>query len=203
MYFIKMSVLIWIFYEKFPHCCLLFFPFSFVFNSRRRSFYSLMNRQEFKIKWKVPISDLLSLRWINHGERVRKAFNKYMFSLRLPKGTLTSKNQMQQPLGSNWFLSWSLQKLTWKSRQADVDTCRMKGKHKVGNFHFSCSCHFGLSSWLLSPAVDRDVEWIALVPSPPVIAFSINLLKALICKNCLLLMWWDIMTAARAASWTT
>lgn len=23
------------------------------------------------------------------------------------------------------------QKLTWKSRQADVDTCRMKGKHKV------------------------------------------------------------------------
>lgn len=24
-----------------------------------------------------------------------------------------------------------LQKMTWKSRQADVDTCRMKGKHKV------------------------------------------------------------------------
>lgn len=110
---------------------------------------------------------------------------------------------MQQPLGSNWFLSWSLQKLTWKSRQADVDTCRMKGKHKVGNFHSSCSCHFGLSFWRLSPAVDRDVKWIMLVPFPPVIAFSINVLKALICKNSLLLMWWNITTAARAASWTT
>lgn len=53
----------------------------------------------------------------------------------------------------------------------------MKGKHKVGNFHFSCSCHFGLSFWLLSPAVDRDVEWIVLVPFPPVIAFSINLFE--------------------------
>lgn len=90
---------------------------------------------------------------------------------------------MQQRLGSNWFLSWSLQKLTWKSRQADVDTCRMKGKHKVGNFHFFCSCHFGLSSWLLSPAADPDVEWLTLVPFPPVIASSINLLKALICKK--------------------
>lgn len=28
-----------------------------------------------------------------------------------------------------------LQKMTWKSRQADVDTCRMKGKHKVLKTH--------------------------------------------------------------------
>lgn len=135
---------------------------------------------------------------------MRKAFNKYMFSLRLPKGTLTSEIKCNQPpLDSNWFLSWSLQKLTWKSRQADVDTCRMKGKHKVGNFHFSCSCHFGLSFWRLSPAVDRDAEWIVRVPFPSVIAFSINLLKALICRNSLLLTWWNITTAARAASCTT
>lgn len=73
---------------------------------------------------------------------------------------------MQQPLGFNWFLSWSLQKLTWKSRQADVDTCRMKGKHKVGNFHFSCGCHFGLRLWRLSPAVDCDLNasWYSLFP---------------------------------------
>ena len=29
------------------------------------------------------------------------------------------------------FTLFPLQKMTWKSRQADVDTCRMKGKHKV------------------------------------------------------------------------
>lgn len=31
--------------------------------------------------------------------------------------------------------TFSLQKMTWKSRQADVDTCRMKGKHKVEKTH--------------------------------------------------------------------
>lgn len=31
--------------------------------------------------------------------------------------------------------SFFLQKMTWKSRQADVDTCRMKGKHKVEKTH--------------------------------------------------------------------
>lgn len=29
------------------------------------------------------------------------------------------------------FFFFCPQKMTWKSRQADVDTCRMKGKHKV------------------------------------------------------------------------
>lgn len=140
----------------------------FMWNSRASlsSSCSWMDREEFKIKQKVSFSNILLSWWINHGERVWKAFNKYLFSLQPPQGNFYFSNQMQQPLGSNWFPSWSLQKLTWKSRQADVDTCRMKGKHKVGNFHFSCGCHFGLRFWRLSPAVDYDLNASCYSPCP-------------------------------------
>lgn len=59
----------------------------------------------------------------------------------------------------------------------------MKGKHKVGNFHFFCICHFSLVASLLSQAAVCDVEWIMPFSSLPVIAFSISPLKALICKK--------------------
>lgn len=55
---------------------------------------------------------------------------------------LTSNSlSLSLSLSCSGILISSLQKLTWKSRQADVDTCRMKGKHKVRKIITDTSKH--------------------------------------------------------------
>lgn len=46
-----------------------------------------------------------------------------------------------------------IQKMTWKSRQGDVDTCRMKGKHKVRKTHTHTLKHTNTAASLLTPNI--------------------------------------------------